>query len=738
MENNEILSVVNLSKKYKENKILKDISFNLKEGETLCIIGPSGSGKSTLLRCINNLEKINGGKITIDGLDLVKGYKADSTIYSDKKTLAKINMNTAFVFQDFNLFPHLTVGENITLSLTKVMKKSKKAANDIALNMLKKMGLEDKMDEYPCNLSGGQKQRVGIARALAINPKILCMDEPTSALDPELVGEVLKVIKELSNENKTMIIVTHEIAFAREVSDRIIFINDGVIVEEGTPKEVIDNPKNQRTREFLKRYNLNIGEKSMTKQINQIEPKEVIKYFKEISDIPRNSSKEEKIRDYLVEFAKQRNLKYYTDDVYNVIITKESDKKYEQYDTLAFQAHTDMVCEKTPSSEHDFGKDSIKLIIDGDYIKADSTTLGADNGIGVALILALLDSNIKTPKLECIFTTQEETTMIGVKQLNMDKITSRRIISLDGGKEGKMVISSANCLEWYSKIEIEKEELDKEKYLVYELEYSNFKGGHSGGAIADKTRGNPIKLGIEILKKIDDIRIIDICSSGKVNVIPRDFKILFALNKKNANIEEIEKIIDLQKNEFKEASISLNRIKQNKKIIAITKEITTKLITFISSFRNGALEYDNNNNYILSANMGAVNIIDGYIKLEYSLRANDIELRNKYLESLNTLVNDNSVKIIWQQELFGFEPNYDSSLINKISEKYKELTNENMESIITQGVLEGGFFLNKMSDVEYIAIGPNTYDVHSPKERVSISSIERIWKLIQEIVKIKF
>ena len=246
-------------------------------------------------------------------------------------------------------------------------------------------------------------------------------------------------------------------------------------------------------------------------KIEDIEPKEVLKYFKEISDIPRNSSKEERIRNYIIDFAKKRNLKYYTDEYYNIIVTKEADEEYKKYDTLAFQAHLDMVCEKTNNSNHDFNSDPINLIIDGDYIKADNTTLGADNGAGVSIMLAILDSNVKTPKLECIFTSQEETTMIGVKKIDVSKITAQRIISLDCGKEGKMVISSADCLEWYGKVDIEYDNnIDLSDYFIYKLEYSNFRGGHSGGNIADETRGNPIKLGIEILKKFGNVKIIDI------------------------------------------------------------------------------------------------------------------------------------------------------------------------------------------------------------------------------------
>ena len=191
----KVIEVKNLSKKYKNLEVIKDISFSIEEGETLVILGASGSGKSTILRCINNLEKIDKGNIIINGRSMIKEEKKGKIIYNDKEILNKINLDIGMVFQDFNLFPHLSVKENIMLAPIEVLKKNREEAEKIAIELLKKMDLLDKKDEYPCSLSGGQKQRVSIARCLAIDPKIICMDEPTSSLDPELVGEVLKVIK---------------------------------------------------------------------------------------------------------------------------------------------------------------------------------------------------------------------------------------------------------------------------------------------------------------------------------------------------------------------------------------------------------------------------------------------------------------------------------------------------------------------------------------------------------------
>ena len=249
-----IVEVKNLKKSFGKNNVLKDVSFTVKKGETLVILGPSGSGKSTILRCINNLEKIDSGNIIINNNEMIKENKNGKLVYNNKKVLNNTNLDTGMVFQEFNLFPHFTVKENISKALKYVLKKNKNEIENIVNDILKKMDLNEKANSYPCELSGGQKQRVGIARCLALNPKVICMDEPTSSLDPELVGEVLNVIKKLAEEKKTMIIVTHEIKFAREVADRVIFMADGKIIEEGTSLEVIKKPKQPRTKQFLKRY----------------------------------------------------------------------------------------------------------------------------------------------------------------------------------------------------------------------------------------------------------------------------------------------------------------------------------------------------------------------------------------------------------------------------------------------------------------------------------------------------
>lgn len=247
----EIISVKNLQKTFSDEiQVLKGISFNVEKGEVLGIIGPSGSGKSTILRCISQLETVSDGTIKICGQTLVK-----DGIYVPKQERHKITLKSGLVFQNFNLFPHYSVLKNIVSPQMQVLKKTKEEAQENALLLLKRMGLEQKANNYPCELSGGQQQRVSIARALALKPEVLLFDEPTSALDPELTGEILSVIKELAEEKMTMVVVTHEMAFARDISSKIIFMDNGVIVEEGNPEEVINHPKQNRTKLFLSRFN---------------------------------------------------------------------------------------------------------------------------------------------------------------------------------------------------------------------------------------------------------------------------------------------------------------------------------------------------------------------------------------------------------------------------------------------------------------------------------------------------
>ena len=238
-----MIEVENVTKRFGETEVLKSISFSVAQGEVVCLIGPSGSGKSTMLRCINGLEQHNSGSIIVDN----KSVDATSSMIKD------VRVNVGMVFQRFNLFPHMTALENIVEGPVQVKRQSPAEARAAALTLLDKVGLADKAQQYPSQLSGGQQQRIAIARALAMNPKVMLFDEPTSALDPELVGDVLAVMKDLAGEGMTMLVVTHEMGFASDVASRVLFLDRGVILEQGTPHELLRAPKHDRTRDFLQR-----------------------------------------------------------------------------------------------------------------------------------------------------------------------------------------------------------------------------------------------------------------------------------------------------------------------------------------------------------------------------------------------------------------------------------------------------------------------------------------------------
>jgi polar amino acid transport system ATP-binding protein len=236
-----VIQVSNLQKKFDKLHVLKGIDTKIEQGEVIVVIGPSGSGKSTFLRCLNLLEEPSDGSIIFEG----------KSITDKRNDINKLREKMGMVFQQFNLFPHMTVMDNITLAPLKIKRHSKEEARDVAFGLLKRIGLEDKADAYPNQLSGGQKQRIAIARALEMSPDVMLFDEPTSALDPEMVGEVLEVMKKLAAEGMTMVVVTHEMGFAREVGSRVLFMDEGKIVEEGSPEEVFSNPKHTRTKDFL-------------------------------------------------------------------------------------------------------------------------------------------------------------------------------------------------------------------------------------------------------------------------------------------------------------------------------------------------------------------------------------------------------------------------------------------------------------------------------------------------------
>ncbi len=248
-----LVHAVNVTKSFHGNEVLKGIDLDVHSGEVVCLLGPSGSGKTTFLRCINQLETINGGRIWVDGELMGYADKHGALHRLNDKAIAHQRREIGMVFQRFNLFPHMTALENVIEAPCQVKHESKHSARERAIVLLDRVGLSDRKDHFPAQLSGGQQQRVAIARALAMQPKLMLFDEPTSALDPELVDEVLKVMRELAKEGMTMIVVTHEMGFARDVADRVVFMAEGVVVEQGVPRQVLDNPQQDRTKQFLRR-----------------------------------------------------------------------------------------------------------------------------------------------------------------------------------------------------------------------------------------------------------------------------------------------------------------------------------------------------------------------------------------------------------------------------------------------------------------------------------------------------
>ena len=453
-----------------------------------------------------------------------------------------------------------------------------------------------------------------------------------------------------------------------------------------------------------------------------------LKYFYEISKIPRKSGNEEKIAKYLIKFAKERNLKYYTDSKFNVVIWKDASVGYEDKEILGFQCHTDMVCEKVDGSAHDFLKDFLDLIIENGFLKAKDTTLGADNGIGVAYILEILDSNLKTPKLECIFTTQEETTMEGARFLDGNILKSKRIISFDNFLDTEILISSATAKRWVSKIYMKKQEKE-ENLIYYKLNILGFKGGHSGIDIWDKKRGNPIKIIADMLNELESISIAEIKGGSSENVIPRDVKIVFAIEESERGIlEKLESKFESLKKVYGNICIYLRELEDEEKegIEIYSKEDTKRLLEYIVNYKNGPLEYDKEGSVILSGNLGKIESFEDYVLLKYSVRYNDKKIGEKLvseieenMEKYNLICEDSSY-------MLGYEEPKESKLLNIVEKAYIEVMGNISKKKKSQACLECGYLGQKIENLEYIAIAPNIFDAHSPKERVEIASANKV------------
>ena len=462
-----------------------------------------------------------------------------------------------------------------------------------------------------------------------------------------------------------------------------------------------------------------------------------LKYFYEISKIPRKSGNEEKIAKYLIEFAKKRNLKYYTDSKYNVVIWKDASIGYEDKEILGFQCHTDMVCEKVDGSTHNFLKDSLDLIIENGFLKAKDTTLGADNGIGVAYILEILDSNLKMPKLECIFTSTEETTMEGVRFLDGNILKSKRIISFDNFLDIEILISSATAKRWVSKIYMKKQEKD-ENLIYYKLNISGFKGGHSGIDIWDKKRGNPIKIVADMLNGFESISISEIKGGSSENVIPRDIKVVFAIEESERGIlEKIESKFESLKKVYGNICIYLRELEDEEKgqIRIYSKEDSKRLLEYIINYKNGPLVYDEEGNVILSGNLGRIESFENYVLLKYSVRYNDKNIGEKLVSEIEENMEKYNIICEESSYMLGYEEPKESKLLDIVEKAYIEVMGNIPKKKKSQACLECGYLGQKIKELEYIAIAPNIFDAHSPKERVEIASANKVWKIIEELIE---
>ena len=460
-----------------------------------------------------------------------------------------------------------------------------------------------------------------------------------------------------------------------------------------------------------------------------------LKYFYEISKIPRKSGNEEKIAKYLIEFAKERNLKYYTDSKFNVVIWKDASIGYEDKEILGFQCHTDMVCEKVDGSNHDFLKDSLKLKVEDGYIKTYDTTLGADNGIGVSYILEIIDSNLKMPKLECIFTSREETTMEGVRFLDGNILKSRRIISFDNFLDTEILISSATAKRWVSKIYMKRQEKDK-NLIYYKLDISGFKGGYSGIDIWDKKRGNPIKIVADMLNELESISISEISGGSSENVIPRDIKVVFAIEESEIGIlEKIGNNLESLKKVYGNICIYLRELEEEKEEIGIySKEDTKRLLEYIVNYKNGPLEYDKEGNVILSANLGRIESFENYVLLKYSVRYNDKNIGEKLVSEIEEDMEKYNVICEESSYMLGYEEPKESKLLDIVEKAYIEVMGNIPKKKKSQACLECGYLGQKIENLEYIAIAPNIFDAHSPKERVEIESANNVWRIVEKII----
>jgi len=480
------------------------------------------------------------------------------------------------------------------------------------------------------------------------------------------------------------------------------------------------------------------------KVLNNIEPIKVFKFFEEISQIPRGSGNEKQISDYLVNFAKERNLEVIQDEALNVIIKKRASKGYENAPVTIIQGHMDMVCEKNRGTVHDFEKDPIKLRIDGDYVYAQGTTLGADNGIAVAYALAILDSeDILHPALEVIITTEEETGMGGALALNPEHIKGRVLLNIDSEEEGKLLVSCAGGIRNKVSLPISWESFSAE-YEALEVQVRGLKGGHSGMDII-KQRANSNKIMSRILvdiSKVIDFRIISLNGGSKTNAIPREMDAILAVRKENVKgLEEaLNKWNETLSNEYAVSDPDIKvSIKEYEYAVekVFSKDSTDKAMKLLYLIPNG----------ILTMSLEIPRLVQSSTNLGVVITGDEaIEYHSAVRSSVGSLKEDVLVEISMLAELLGahyeakagypewqYDPN---SKVRSLSEEvYKNLTGKDAEIVAIHAGIECGLFREKFGEIDMISFGPNLYDVHTPNEHMSITSVKNLWQFIIELLK---
>lgn len=476
-------------------------------------------------------------------------------------------------------------------------------------------------------------------------------------------------------------------------------------------------------------------------QIYNLESSKVFSFFEEISKIPRASFQEKAISEYLINFAKERNLDVTSDETYNVIIKKPATKGYEKSPVVAIQGHTDMVCEKNKDVEHDFSKDPIKIIYDGDMIRADKTTLGADNGVAVAMALTLLDSDdIPHPPIEAIFTSCEESGMIGVDALDTSNLKSDIFLNIDSEQEGVFTVGCAGGIKCDIDIPISFEPNYNSSYC---LGIYGLMGGHSGIDV-NKGRANSNKLLARLLNTLSktlDFSLNKIDGGAKDNAIPREAEAIISIKDESLeylkqNLEEIEKTYKAEyQNTDPNLSIKLQKVKNQEK--CFTKEDFNKIISGIMLFPNGpkTMSTDIEGLTESSINLGVIKTTDKNVCMVCSIRSATQSKKEFIMDQVELLVKNMYGIVEFRGDYPAWEYKKDSIIRDKCIEVYKKMYNEEPQLEIIHAGLECGIFSKKMPNLDLISFGPNLYDIHTPDERASISSIDRTWKFLLQVLK---